>query len=257
MSAYACLLCLLLCGTVVDMITSTAPPFAATELHGTLASRTSFTGRSSLAGAVPSVSLRVASPSTVAGPLVSEGADASVAGGGAFGASAAGAAPFSGKELFVLSGYGCAPGADAAAAAAAAGVKGRVALVARGSCGFDVKVRHLEDLGAVGVVVEDAKDSPALVPMQAPGSTLTVAIPVRIVAYVDGQRLRSAAAAAGWAGGVPVLVTVAIRSSETADALLALWQGGSLSGMNETVLVGDSGLDVDNCFFKDAAVNVT
>jgi hypothetical protein len=252
MSAYACILCLLLCGTVVDMITSTAAPFAATELHGTLASRTTFTGRSSLAGAVASVSLRVASPSTVAGPLISEGADASVAGGGTFGASAAGAAPFSGKELFVLSGYGCAPGA-----AAAAGVKGRVALVARGSCGFDVKVRRLEDLGAVGVVVEDAKDSAALVPMQAPGSTLTVAIPVRIVAYVDGQRLRSAAAAAGRAGGVPVLVTVAIRSSETADALLALWQGGNLSGMNETVLVGDSGLDVDNCFFKDAAVNVT
>ncbi len=72
----------------------------------------------------------------------------------------------------------------------AAAVAGKIALVDRGTCGFTVKVKNVQDAGAVGAVVADnVAGSP---PAGMGGADPTITIPSVRVTLADGTTLRTA-----------------------------------------------------------------
>jgi hypothetical protein len=100
------------------------------------------------------------------------------------------------------------PGCDAYNAANTAAVKGKVALVSRGTCGFAVKVKNAQNAGAIAVLLANNVDG-AIVPG---GSDPTVTIPSAGITKADGDALRAAVAAAPSYGtrSKPGIVTVAL-----------------------------------------------
>lgn len=83
-------------------------------------------------------------------------------------------------------GLACTP-LDAANAAA---VRGRVAIVDRGSCAFTVKVKNVQLAGAQAVLVAD--NVPGTPPNSLAGVDDTVTIPSARISQEDGQRLKAA-----------------------------------------------------------------
>lgn len=83
---------------------------------------------------------------------------------------------------------GTGPGCEPFNAANIAAVKGKVALISRGVCGFAVKVKHAQNAGAVGVIlVNNVAGSIA------PGGVdPTITIPSVAVTLDDGTRLKAA-----------------------------------------------------------------
>ena len=77
------------------------------------------------------------------------------------------------------------------------------------------------------------------------GTDATVTVPVRMISFADGQRIRAAIGA-----------KAQIISSKGGEggALEALWKTGGLTGKNQITMVGDSGLDKNSCYFADGAV---
>jgi len=74
----------------------------------------------------------------------------------------------------------------------AAAVAGNIAIVTRGTCGFTVKAKNVQDAGAIGVVIQDnAAGSP---PAGLGGADPTVIIPAVRVTLADGNTLRTALA---------------------------------------------------------------
>ncbi len=69
-------------------------------------------------------------------------------------------------------------------------VRGKIALVDRGTCGFSVKVKNAQDAGAIGVLVADnAAGGP---PVGLGGADPTVTIPSVRITLEDGNRLKTA-----------------------------------------------------------------
>ena len=64
-------------------------------------------------------------------------------------------------------------------------MNGRIALIERGSCEFQVKIANAEDAGAVAVVVYHDTGSPIVMN----GDTGSVGIPAVMISNADGQRL--------------------------------------------------------------------
>ncbi len=88
------------------------------------------------------------------------------------------------------------PGQGAAcsplSAANAAAVNGKIALVDRGACNFDVKVKNCQNAGAVAVLIADnAVGSP---PAGLGGSDDTITIPAVRISVNDGNNLKAALA---------------------------------------------------------------
>ena len=80
------------------------------------------------------------------------------------------------------------PGCEPFNAANTAAVKGKVALISRGVCGFAVKVKNAQNAGAVGAVLVN-NVAGAIAPG---GSDPTVTIPSIGVSLADGTRLKAA-----------------------------------------------------------------
>jgi len=78
-------------------------------------------------------------------------------------------------------------------AATAAAVKGRVAIVDRGTCNFVIKAKMVQDAGAIGMIVVN-NVAGALATMS--GTDLTVTIPSVGLSQADGTALRAMAVAA-------------------------------------------------------------
>jgi len=91
--------------------------------------------------------------------------------------------------LSSVTGLGCDP-FDAATAAA---VKGRVAVIDRGTCGFAVKTKNAQNAGAIGVIIVNnaAGAAPGL-----GGADPTITIPTVSVSQADGVKLRAGIIAA-------------------------------------------------------------
>jgi hypothetical protein len=92
---------------------------------------------------------------------------------------------------------GCEPISNAAA------VNGNIALIQRGNCNFTVKVKNAQDVGAIGVVI-DNNVSPGLPSMG--GSDATITIPSIGISQADGNAIRTEL-------GVPNAVTGTIGFS--------------------------------------------
>lgn len=71
-------------------------------------------------------------------------------------------------------------------------VKGKIALVDRGTCPFTVKVKNAQDAGAIAVIVAD--NAPGGPPPELAGSDATVVIPSLRITKEDGVALKTAIA---------------------------------------------------------------
>lgn len=84
----------------------------------------------------------------------------------------------------LINGLACTP----LSAANALAVRGNIALVTRGVCGFVVKAKNVQDAGAIGMIVSDN----VLAPISGLGGTdPTVVIPSVRITLTDGNTLRS------------------------------------------------------------------
>jgi hypothetical protein len=71
-------------------------------------------------------------------------------------------------------------------------LRGKVALVDRGTCNFTTKVKNAQDAGAIGVIVAD--NAPGSPPSGMSGTDATITIPSVRISQTDGNRLRASAA---------------------------------------------------------------
>ncbi len=84
-------------------------------------------------------------------------------------------------------------GCTAFDAATRAEVRGRVAMIDRGTCGFAVKAKNAQDAGAIGVIIVNNAAGPA---PGLGGADPTVTIPVISLSQADGLKLRTTVEAA-------------------------------------------------------------
>jgi hypothetical protein len=84
------------------------------------------------------------------------------------------------------------PGCDAFDSANSAAVRGKVAIISRGTCAFVIKVKNAQNAGAIGVIIANNAEA-AIVPG---GSDPTITIATVGVTQSAGTALRSAIAAA-------------------------------------------------------------
>jgi hypothetical protein len=72
-------------------------------------------------------------------------------------------------------------------------VSGRIALIDRGACNFDVKVKNAQNAGAVGVIIANNAASPLVIQMGGATTSIdvTITIPSLMVSQADGGTIRS------------------------------------------------------------------
>lgn len=75
-------------------------------------------------------------------------------------------------------------------AAQATGIRGKLALLDRGGCGYIIKVKNAQDAGAIGVMIADNVD--AATPPNMTGVDATVTIPTASILRADGAKLKVA-----------------------------------------------------------------
>ena len=92
----------------------------------------------------------------------------------------------------------------------AAAVKGNIAIVTRGTCGFTVKVKNAQTAGATAVLVQDNVEA---TPSGMAGTDATITIPSVRIRQSDGDRIRTALAA-----GTPVNTTMRERPITREDS---------------------------------------
>ncbi len=73
-------------------------------------------------------------------------------------------------------------------------VRGNIALVDRGACGFDIKAKNVQDAGAIGVLVVDntAGGPPPGLGIANPAIAAAVTIPAARITLADGARIKTA-----------------------------------------------------------------
>ena len=83
---------------------------------------------------------------------------------------------------------GAGPGCETFSAANALAVNNRIALIARGTCGFVVKVKNAQNAGALGVIISDNVSAPI---SGLGGSDPTITIPAVRVTLETGNAIRA------------------------------------------------------------------
>ena len=109
----------------------------------------------------------------------------------------------------------------------AAAVAGKIALVDRGTCNFDIKTKNVQDAGAVGVIV--ANNVAGVIPMGGPDPIVSlITIPTVMISLADGTAVK---------GQLAVNATMLVDTSATqgADA-----QGHALMYTPTTFALGSS-----------------
>ena len=98
-------------------------------------------------------------------------------------------ANFNGQLVVVNDGSG-ATGSQGCAASPANAYAGKIAVVDRGTCAFEIKAKFAEDAGAIGVIV--ANNAPGVIQM-AEDATVDATVPTISVSQADGVTLKAAA----------------------------------------------------------------
>jgi hypothetical protein len=170
--------------------------------------------------AVPNVLRFGLSTATFSGPAAGTAAGTVRIGEAGFGAPI-GATPVVGEVMPVVdqtagAGNGCEP----FNATNARVVNGKVALIARGTCGFVVKVKNAQNAGAVAVLISDNAAETAVVPSGLGGADPTITIPAVRIFLSDGNKLREVLKSRSRTGsGVFVSLGLGIAQYAGADPL--------------------------------------
>ena len=120
--------------------------------------------------------IRVEAPATVAGIVASEE--------GAFTLPLSSLTSLRAKVVIALPLLGCDPISNGDA------LNGKIALIDRGTCFFSDKVRNVQNAGAVGVLMINNIEGPAII-MSGTGDTSDIQIPAVMVSKADGDLLRA------------------------------------------------------------------
>jgi len=171
-------------------------------------------------GAIPSVLRFGLAGVTISGPAAGPVAGTYRVGEASFGAPIGGTPVFGEvmpvNEQTAGAGAGCEP----FNAANAAAVNGRVALIARGTCGFAVKVKNAQNAGAKAVLISDNAVENAVAPAGLGGSDPTITITAVRIFLNDGNNLREALKRRSRTGsGVFASIGLVINQYAGADAL--------------------------------------
>lgn len=75
-------------------------------------------------------------------------------------------------------------------AAQASGIRGKLVLIDRGSCSYAIKVKNVQDAGAIGVMIADNAD--ATTPPNMTGVDASISIPTVSLLKADGAKLKTA-----------------------------------------------------------------
>lgn len=149
------------------------------------------------AAADAAVSVAASVDAGVTAPFVAVLSPPSLAGRMAAGAASFGGAPAPNGTFGSLA---AAVPADACTAVTNGGdLAGRIALVDRGTCSFDGKVKRAQDAGAIGVVVANNVEGVLTMGVADPAVAGAVTVPAVLVSLSDANRLKAALA-----GGVNV-----------------------------------------------------
>jgi hypothetical protein len=140
-----------------------------------------------------------------------------------------------GPKTFDVTGAVAVANPAEACAAVAPDVAGKIALVDRGTCSFQVKARNAEAAGAIGVIVADTVAEPLIAYMIGDGSADPL-IPSTFVALADGAATRTALA------GGPVTATLVSRKGPNRDGTL-----------DNTIVAHEWGHYLSNRLIGDAA----
>jgi minor extracellular serine protease Vpr len=109
-------------------------------------------------------------------------------------------------------------------------LNGKIALIRRGTCTFEVKANDAQKAGAIGAVIYANSDSPAPITMQLGASTL----PAEMISYSDGASLKQSVSSQG-----SVHVTMQFTASAVAVA------GNQLSSFSAAGPNVDTGIKPD------------
>ena len=171
-------------------------------------------------GAVPSVLRFGLAGATISGPAAGPAAGTIRVGEASFG-TAIGATPITGEVMPVPEQTpGAGPGCEPLNAANSLAVNGRIALIARGTCGFTVKVKNAQNAGAVAVLISDNVVENAAAPSGLGGADATVTIPAVRIFLSDGDKLREATKRRSrTASGVFVDIGLVVAQYAGADAM--------------------------------------
>jgi hypothetical protein len=111
-------------------------------------------------------------------------------------------------------------------------LRGKIALIDRGVCGFTVKVKNAQDAGAIGVIIVDnVAGSP---PAGMSGTDATITIPSVRVSLADGTKLRASLAHGGTAQATIGINTKVLSGADAKHRMILyapnpLQQGSSVS----------------------------
>lgn len=171
-------------------------------------------------GAIPSVLRFGLAGVTISGPAAGPVAGTYRVGEASFG-TPIGGTPVYGEVMPVNEQTpGAGAGCETFNAANAAAVNGRVALIARGVCGFAVKVKNAQNAGAKAVLISDNAVENAVAPSGLGGSDPTITITAVRIFLNDGNNLREALKRRSRTGsGVFASIGLVINQYAGADAL--------------------------------------
>jgi len=110
-----------------------------------------------------------------------------------------------------------------------ANLSGRLALIDRGNCNFDVKVKNAQNAGAVGVIVANNVASPLVINMGGATSSIdvTITIPSVMVSQADGNTLKGQL---GSGLNATLLLDNSVLSGVDSQARALMYAPGTLEG---------------------------
>jgi hypothetical protein len=123
---------------------------------------------------------------------------------------------------------------------AVTGVSGKIALIDRGNCVFDQKVKNAQDAGAIGVIIANTASDP-MVTMAASNPSLVITIPSAMITYSYANQIR------GYLASYTVNVTMKLYPcdpprvvvSRNSSGVLLLDGGGGASDSFTVTNLGD------------------
>lgn len=152
------------------------------------------------------------------------------------------ATPLAGTLVYALPNNGCTALSNAAV------VTGKIAVIDRGTCNFDLKVSHAQSAGAIGVIVVDNRVEAPLEMGVGTKPPLTITIASVMISQTDGQLIEaqlSGAVSGSLASGISVADSIYSSSSRGPSPALVLGLKPDLAAPGVNIVSVVSGITPD------------